>query len=54
MSSMRRLALLTILAAAPGGSVYAQSPAYTPPAYPAPAYAAPAVSQTEINYAIAD
>ena len=54
MSSMRRLALLTILAAAPGGSVFAQSPAYTPPAYPAPAFAAPAVSQTEINHAIAD
>ncbi|MCY7270766.1 MAG: lytic transglycosylase domain-containing protein [Sphingomonas bacterium] len=46
---MRRLALLTILAAAPSGSVFAQAPAY-----PAPTYGAPAVSQTEINYAIAD
>ena len=58
MSSMRRLALLTILAAAPGGSAIAQSqhdplaPTYAP-TY-APAYAAPAISQTEINYAIAD
>lgn len=49
MSSMRRLTLLTILVAAPGGSVFAQAPAY-----PAPVYSAPAVSQTEINYAIAD
>ena len=49
MSSMRRLALLTILVAAPGGSVFAQAPAY-----PGPVYGAPAISQTEINYAIAD
>ena len=54
MSSMRRLALMTILVAAPGGSVLAQSQADPlAPAY-APAYAAPGVSQTEINYAIAD
>ena len=58
MSSMRRLALLTILVAAPGGSALAQSrpdplaPAYAP-AY-APTYAAPSATQVEINYAIAD
>lgn len=51
MSSMRRLALLTLLVAAPGGSVFAQAPAYNPPANSS---YAPAVSQTEINYAIAD
>jgi len=49
MSSMRRFALLTILVAAPGGSVVAQVPGY-----PTPAYGASAVSQSEINYAIAD
>ena len=58
MSSMRRLALLTILAAAPGGSALAQSqadplaPAYAP-AYN-PVYAAPSAAQVDINYAIAD
>ena len=58
MSSMRRLALLTILAAAPGGSALAQSqadplaPAYAP-AF-TPVYAAPSAAQVDINYAIAD
>ena len=57
MSSMRRLALLTILVAAPGSSALAQSqdplaPRYTP-AY-TPAYAQPSSTQVEINYAIAD
>ena len=47
MSSMRRLAFLFVLLAAPSGSVIAQRPY-------APAYPAPAVSQTDINYAIAD
>ena len=51
MSSMRRFALLTILATTPGGSVNAQAPAPAPVPF---AYAAPAVSQVEINYAIAD
>jgi soluble lytic murein transglycosylase len=59
---MRRLALLSILAVTPGGSVNAQAPGSTAPANMSagrpmaytPAYAAPAVSQTEINYAIAD
>ena len=46
MSSMRRLTCLFLLVAAPSGSVLAQSPY-------APAYA-PAVSQTDINYALAD
>ena len=59
MSSMRRLALLSILAITPGGSAFAQSqadplaPTFAP-AYTAPAYATPGVSQTEINYAVAD
>lgn len=51
MSSMRQFAFLFVLLAAPSGSVIAQSayaPAYTP------AYAGPAVSQTDINYALAD
>ncbi|MEO7411290.1 MAG: lytic transglycosylase domain-containing protein, partial [Sphingomicrobium sp.] len=57
MSSMRRLALLTILAAAPGSSVLAQSqdplaPRYT--AAVAPVYVPPSSTQVEINYAIAD
>ena len=47
MSSMRHLACLFVLAAAPSGSVMAQIPY-------APAYAAPAVSQADINYALAD
>ena len=47
MSSMRRLAFLFVLVAAPSGSVIAQSPYAT-------AYPAPAVSQTDINYALAD
>ncbi len=54
MSSMRRLALLTILAAAPGGSAFAQSQADPLAPTFAPIYAAPTISQTEINYAIAD
>ncbi|MEO8141499.1 MAG: lytic transglycosylase domain-containing protein [Sphingomicrobium sp.] len=54
---MRRLALLTILAAAPGSSVLAQSqdplaPRYT--AAVAPVYVPPSSTQVEINYAIAD
>ena len=54
MSSMRRLALLTILVAAPGGSALAQGqPDPLAPAY-ARSYAAPSVSQVDINYAIAD
>ena len=58
MSSMRRLALLTILVAAPGGSALAQSPDPLAPRY-APAYtaasaSAPSSTQVEINYAIAD
>ena len=51
MSSMRHSAVLLVLLAAPSGSVMAQ--ATYAPQY-APAYAAPGVSQTEINYAIAD
>ena len=51
MSSMRHAAILLVLLAAPSGSVMAQ--ATYAPQY-APAYAAPGVSQTEINYAIAD
>ena len=47
MSSMRHSAILLVLLAAPSGSVMAQAPS-------APVYSAPAVSQTEINYAIAD
>ncbi len=57
MSSMRRLALLTILAAAPGGSALAQSQDPLAPRFtttPAPLYVAPSSTQVEINYAIAD
>lgn len=59
MSSMRRLALLTILAAAPGSSASAQYPAdplapRPTQAYASPAYAPPSSTQVEINYAIAD
>lgn len=53
MSSMRRFALLTILAAAPGGSAIAQSSDPLAPRY-APAYTAPSSAQVEINYAITD
>ena len=53
MSSMRRFALLTILAAAPSGSVIAQSSDPLAPRY-APTYAAPSSAQVEINYAITD
>ncbi len=57
MSSMRRLALLTIVVAAPGSSAIAQSqdplaPRYSTP--PAPLYVSPSSTQVEINYAIAD
>ncbi len=51
MSSMRRLACLFILIAAPSGSAIAQLP-YAP-AY-APAFSLPAVSQNDINYALTD
>ncbi len=53
MSSMRRFALLTIIVAAPGSSVLAQSQDPLAPSY-APAYAAPSPAQVDINYAIAD
>ncbi len=57
MSSMRRLALLTIIAAAPGGSALAQSQDPLAPRYTAtapPVYVPPSSIQVEINYAIAD
>ena len=55
MSSMTRLALLTILVAAPGSSAFAQYDPLAPrPTYTAPAYSAPGSTQVEINYAIAD
>ncbi|MES2903100.1 MAG: lytic transglycosylase domain-containing protein [Pseudomonadota bacterium] len=54
---MRRLALLTIIAAAPGGSALAQSQDPLAPRYTAtapPVYVPPSSIQVEINYAIAD
>jgi soluble lytic murein transglycosylase len=52
---MRRLALLTILAAAPGGSALAQAPDPLAPVTARPvAYFAPPVSQVDLNYAVAD
>ena len=47
MSSMRQIAFLFVLLAAPSGSVIAQNQY-------APAYGSPAVSQTDINTALAD
>lgn len=49
MSSMRLLAYILVLLAAPSASSFAQAPAYA-----SPAYAAPAVSQADINYSLAD
>ena len=47
MSSMRQIAFLFVLLAAPSGSVIAQQST-------APIFAQPAVSQVDINYALAD
>ncbi len=47
MSSMRQFAFLFVMITAPSGSVFAQSP------YPS-AYPAAAVSQSDVNYALAD